>query len=190
MNWTQSDTIALAAASCTLCRGLGTGQARRKQNEPCPCVLRAIFRACYARFQYCADKEKSFHRSRMQATSSPENRFSWGRKDEEYVADFCLVTRRTLNDDEYRLFKYHYLLGADWRLCCRKLGMERGLFFHQVYRIQQKLGRVYRELQPYALFPLDEYFRNSTGQAAAAGSLMLGSRTRPGALQAPLRKAA
>jgi hypothetical protein len=27
-----------------------------------------------------------------------------------------------------------------------------------VYRIEQRLGRVYRELEPYALFPLDEYF--------------------------------
>jgi hypothetical protein len=27
-----------------------------------------------------------------------------------------------------------------------------------VYRIEQKLGRVFRELEPYSLFPLDEYF--------------------------------
>ena len=36
--------------------------------------------------------------------------------------------------------------------------MERGDFFHEVYRIQRKLGRIYRELTPYSLFPLDEYF--------------------------------
>jgi hypothetical protein len=39
--------------------------------------------------------------------------------------------------------------------------MDRGNFFHSVYRIQQKLGRVFRELQPYALYPLDEYFGGS-----------------------------
>jgi hypothetical protein len=27
-----------------------------------------------------------------------------------------------------------------------------------VYRIEQKLGRVFRELEPYALFPVNEYF--------------------------------
>lgn len=83
---------------------------------------------------------------------------NWGRKDEEYVADFCLVSRRALDDEEYRLFRSHFLLGADWRLCCTRLSMNRGNFFHAVYRIQQKLGRAFRELEPYALFPLDEYF--------------------------------
>jgi hypothetical protein len=79
-------------------------------------------------------------------------------KDGEYLADFILVARRTLTEPEYRLFNYHFLLGADWKLCCRRLGMDRGTFFHEVYRIQRRLGRVFRELQPYALFPLDEYF--------------------------------
>lgn len=91
-----------------------------------------------------------------------EGRFVWGRKDEEYIADFCLVSRRTLNDFEYKIFKYHFLLGGDWKLCCRKLGLDRGNFFHAVYRIEQKLGRVFRELKPYGLFPLDEYFYSTT----------------------------
>ncbi|MFL6464752.1 MAG: hypothetical protein ACJ73N_10135 [Bryobacteraceae bacterium] len=41
--------------------------------------------------------------------------------------------------------------------------MERGAFFHEAYRIEQKLGRTFRELKPFSLFPLDEYF-NSTGR--------------------------
>lgn len=77
------------------------------------------------------------------------------------MADFTLVSRRTLNEYEYRVFKYHFLLGADWKLCCRKLGLDRGEFFHEIYRIQQKLGRTFRELEPYALFPLDEYFHGT-----------------------------
>jgi hypothetical protein len=83
---------------------------------------------------------------------------TWGRKDEEYVADFTLVSRRTLTPEEYRLFSFHFLLGADWKLCCRRLKMDRGNFFHAVYRVEQKLGKVFRELKPYALYPLDEYF--------------------------------
>jgi hypothetical protein len=82
-------------------------------------------------------------------------------KNEEFMADFCLVSRRTLDENQYKIFTNHFLLGADWKLCCRKLGMERGAFFHEVYRIEQKLGRTFRELEPFALFPLDEYF-NST----------------------------
>ena len=79
------------------------------------------------------------------------------------MADFCLVSRRVLDEQQYKIFKYHYLLGADWKLCCRKLGMERGAFFHEAYRIEQKLGRTFRELKPFALYPLDEYF-SSTGR--------------------------
>ena len=89
----------------------------------------------------------------------------WSRKNEEFIADFTLVSRRVLNEFEHRIFKFHFLLGADWRLCCRKLGMDRGNFFHEVYRIEQRLGRVFRELQPYGLYPLDEYFGGATREA-------------------------
>ena len=40
--------------------------------------------------------------------------------------------------------------------------MDRGTFFHEIYRITERLGRVFRELQPYPLFPLDEYFHGTT----------------------------
>jgi hypothetical protein len=92
---------------------------------------------------------------------------TWGRKDEEFIADFSLVSRRALSESEYRLFRYHFLLGADWKLCTRKLEIDRGNFFHSVYRIEQKLGRTFRELQPYPLFPLDDYFHGPSRLAPA-----------------------
>jgi hypothetical protein len=85
-------------------------------------------------------------------------KYFWSRKEEEYIADFCLVSKRSLTGEEYQVFKYHFLMGGDWRLCCRRLKIDKGNFFHLIYRIEQRLGRVYRELEPYALFPLDEYF--------------------------------
>jgi len=94
----------------------------------------------------------------LEPHTGPTRSYTWGRKDEEYIADFCLVSRRTLDELEHRVFRYHYILGADWRLCSRKLGIERGSFFHALYRIEQKLGRVFRQLEPYPLFPLDEYY--------------------------------
>jgi hypothetical protein len=36
--------------------------------------------------------------------------------------------------------------------------MDRGTFFHMIYRIQRKLGRAFRETEPYPLFPMSEYF--------------------------------
>lgn len=94
----------------------------------------------------------------MEHCSGKDSRRTYGRRDEEYIADFCLVSRRALDEFEYRIFRFHFLLGADWKLCCRRLNIDRGTFFHAVYRIEEKLGRVYRELEPYGLFPLDEYF--------------------------------
>ena len=71
------------------------------------------------------------------------------------------------------MFRYHFLLGADWKLCTRKLDIDRGNFFHAVYRIEQKLGRVFRELEPYSLFPLDEYFHGP----ARMGPVQAGSHS-------------
>lgn len=78
-----------------------------------------------------------------------------------------------LDEGEHRLFRNHFLLGADWRLCCRQLKMERGDFFHQLYYIEEKLGRVFAELQPYPLYPLDEYFGGSVRRRPPAQALTL-----------------
>ena len=95
---------------------------------------------------------------RLEIVGGQDRRQVWGRKDEEYIADFCLVSKRFLDEFEYKLFRFHFLLGADWKLCSRQLHIDRGNFFHAVYRIEQKLGRTFRELEPYPLYPLDEYF--------------------------------
>jgi hypothetical protein len=149
-------------------------------------VFRAIFRACYARFQRCASKEKYISRVSLEANPGRQRKSVWGLKNEEYMADFYLVSRRTLAGREYQIFKYHYLLGADWKLCCRKLQMERGAFFHEVYRIEQKLGRTFRELEPHALFPLDEYF-NSTGREKVAPITRAKDKTEPAKVRRVLR---
>jgi hypothetical protein len=161
MDWSRTETVALAKNSCTLCHGLGLQLGRGGKMNPCTCVLRAIFRACYARFRHCVGKEKYMSKISLELISGRERSFSWGRKDEEYIADFVLVSRRTLPEFEYKVFNYHFLLGADWRLCCRRLAVDRGTFFHAVYRIEENLGRIFRELEPYGLFPLDEYFHGA-----------------------------
>jgi hypothetical protein len=84
-------------------------------------------------------------------------------KHQDYAADVYLVSKRILTDPtEWAIFRFHFLQGADWKICCRKLGITRGNFFHAVYRIEERLGRVFCELKPYALFPHDEYFLAST----------------------------
>lgn len=158
MEWTRSETLALAMHNCAQCHGSGLRLARKGVLTPCNCVLRSIFRICFARFEKCVTQERHLSRISLEPHAGRQRPSTWGRKDEEYIADFTLIAKHHLTEAEHRLFRYHFLLAADWKLCCRKLGMERGNFFHAVYRIEQKLGRVFRELEPYALFPLDDYF--------------------------------
>ena len=106
------------------------------------------------------------------------------------MADFCLVSRRVLDDEDHRLFRYYFLLGADWKLCARQLKMDRGNFFHAIYRIERTLGRAFSEIRPYPLYPLDEYFggNHSQGRGPRASS---GSRAETrNRLQVPLRRVA
>jgi hypothetical protein len=153
-----------------------------------------MFRICYDRFMRCAEQERHLSRVSVEPAAGAYRPMSFGRKDEEYMADFCLVSRRNLTESEHRLFRYHFLLGAEWTLCARRLGVNRGNFFHAVYRIEQKLGRVFRELQPYPLFPLDDYFngpsRFVSGRAAAPKCLDIPLRPRHLQFPQPVSRAA
>jgi hypothetical protein len=94
----------------------------------------------------------------LECTHGPVGKHFYSRKREEFAADFCLVTRRVLTEAEYKIFRYTFLLGADWKMCADHLGLDRGNFYHAIYRIEEKLGREYADLKPYPLYPVDEYF--------------------------------
>jgi len=166
MEWTRSETLALAMHRCVQCHGSGLRLAKKGLLTPCNCVLRSIFRICFNRFEKCVTQERHLSRVSLEPHAGRSRSESWGRKDEEYIADFCIIARRTLDEEEHRLFRFHFLLGADWKLCTRKLQMDRGNFFHAVYRIEHKLGRALREVEPYALFPLDEYYNGPSRSVA------------------------
>lgn len=175
MEWSRSEALALANHECTQCHGSGLRLGRRKIWLPCNCVLRNIFRICFARFVRCATQERHLSRVSLEPHMGKKRPSTWGRKDEEYIADFCLVSRRVLTDEEYKLFRYHFLLGADWKLCTRRLRIDRGNFFHAVYRIEQKLGRAFREMEPYALFPLDEYYNGPSRMTPVRAATVRGN---------------
>ncbi len=92
---------------------------------------------------------------------------TYDRKNEEYMADFVVIAKRTLDERDLKLFRFHFVLGADWKMCCRRLGLDRGGFFHALYRIQQKLGKAFRETLPYPLFPVYEYLDEVRQPAAS-----------------------
>jgi len=159
MEWNLSETIALAAADCVHCQGLGMYPGRRQGKEyPCECVFRAIFRACYARFRICVETEKRMSHVQLEWSAGSCGKRFYSRKIEEYIADFCSLSRRSLDPEEYKIFRVHFLLGADWKVACPYLHIDKGIFFHGLYQIEKKLGRAFRDTEPYGLFPLDEYF--------------------------------
>lgn len=156
--WNRSTAIGLAQMGCVYCRGNGTRIIRHGREVPCNCVFRVAFRACLNRFRECSANGAHTGSVVLDRPRAINAHRTYSRKNEEYMADFCLVSKRALEDDSYKLFRCHFLLGADWRLCCRQLKIDRGSFFHAVYRIEQLLGRTFAELKPYPLWPLDEYF--------------------------------
>lgn len=158
MKWNRSNTIGLANESCCYCNGLGMRGIYEDKKAPCNCVFRAAFRACYARFRDCAISGEQPGNVSWEICGGPGGRRVYSRKHEEYMADFSLIARRLLPELDYRIFRYYHLLGAGWKLAARHFKLDRGNFFHAVYRIEQKLGRAYCETVPYPLFPLDEYF--------------------------------
>jgi hypothetical protein len=158
IEWNRSKVIGLAKPSCAYCKGAGIRKTPAGKEKPCYCSFRTIFRACYNRFRECVVLAHRTSAVSLDFCRGGEYRAMYSRKGEEYMADFCLIARRTLDPWEHTIFRIHFLLGADWRLCCRQLKVERGEFFHLIYRIERRLGRVFAELEPYPLFPLDEYF--------------------------------
>lgn len=168
MEWNRSETIGLASTTCVFCRGLG--QRKTSENgevKTCKCVFRAIFRACYSRYRHCIELTGRSSQMSLESTNGPIGYRIWGRRNEEYLADFQKVSRRNLDDLDRQIFNLHYIDDADWKVCTAKLGIDKGTFFHSLYRIQEHLGRVFRELQPYALFPLDEYFTSHSRNSRA-----------------------
>jgi len=166
MEWTHSETIGLSNVRCCKCDGTGLQPGvHRDGKSPCNCVLRNIFRACLKRFYFCADNEPYRSKVVLMPCQGHDVNATWTRTSEDFMADFYLVAKRTLTDEEFKIFRYHFMLGGDWKLCCRNLGIDRGTFFHSVYRIEQKLGRAYREIRPYSLYPPDEYFGGTIRKA-------------------------
>jgi hypothetical protein len=109
---------------------------------------RDCFRSCYKRFRYCTEG----------------GGFLRGYRSVEFMCDFYLACKRALDPADWRTFNAHYLLGADWNLCARQLGIpcqthnDKKNFFEACYRMEAKLGRVFRELQPFALWQCADYF--------------------------------
>jgi hypothetical protein len=178
MQWNRSNSIGMSRVACLRCGGAGVRTVRKIKEAPCNCVFRAVFRACFNRYRECVEIGKYSSSVSLEFSQGKDGGRTYGRKIEEYMADVCLVAKRTLDEDEHKAFRFFFLLGADWKLCCRRMNLDRGNFFHMVYRVEEKLGRAFAELEPYALFPLADYFAGTVRRGPKAQPTMAMSLAR------------
>ncbi len=168
MEWTRSETIGMSSISCVFCRGLGLRKTEKLGEErPCGCVLRSIFKACLHRYRHCIETAGKVRPVLYEFSGAPRGGRFYGRKYEEFVADFISISRRTLDEAQFAVLTLHFIQGEDWKSCSAKLGLSKGNFFHAVYAIQEKLGRAFRETAPYGIYPLDEYFSGTATRKVA-----------------------
>jgi hypothetical protein len=137
-----------------------------------------VFRACFNRYRECVALTRYSSSVSLEFSQGKEGGRTYGRKIEEYIADVSLVAKRTLTEEEHQMFRFYYLLGADWKLCMRRLNLDRGNFFHMMYRVEEKLGRTFAELEPYALYPVADYFAGTVRRAPRDSRTAMGVERR------------
>jgi hypothetical protein len=151
----RSDLIALALPACAHCGGTGL----RSAEGVCLCVERKVFKIVMQRYADIVEGEQFIAPLSLEnAGTGPKGLVRVGRPHEEFLADVCSVARRALDELEYAVFRFHYLLGADWKACSRRLGITRGECFHAFYRVEAKAGRAFRVIAPYPNYPVNGYF--------------------------------
>jgi hypothetical protein len=159
--WDRSMTIGLSKASCFFCHGYGMLPVLNGDEQPCKCVFRAVYRACLRRMTECQQLSHHTGRITWDRCGGPSGYRVYSRKREEFIADFCGISRRVLEDLDYEIQRLHHVLHGDWTVCCRALHIDRGTFFHRVYIIEELAGRAFAECEPYALYPVAGYFAGS-----------------------------
>lgn len=154
-----SDTSAfrvLAAQGCARCFGLGYRFGRGAQLVACGCVLRAAFDHVHWRYRRIGRELSGARLTQEAGAHGP----TWSMKNADFCADFAVLAKRTLGEDSlsYVIFKLHFLDCCDWKVCARRMRINRGHFFHAVYRIKEKVGAALLGTLPFALYPTDSYF--------------------------------
>ncbi len=160
-DWTHPEVLPLAKFKCPSCFGLGFPREtlNLQKGLPCTCVLKAVFRICFKKYENIKNSEyRGPSKQGWDIVAFNTSRRVYGFKDQEFLADFISITRRTLNEIEFRIFSSYYLNNIDYQQLCIRHRLSKGNFFHLVYRIQMKLGQAFRSTKPYPIYPVDEYF--------------------------------
>lgn len=157
--WTRADVLGLARQGCTNCQGRGWFV--KTPGYACHCVTRAIFHQLMAEWHKIKNAEHlaQFRVEQIgQRGGKTVRRGGWSMKRPEFVADLEILAKRVLAPTDFRVWRLYHCYGAQYREACALLDMDKGTFFHAVYRVENQVGRAAREVRPYALFPIADYY--------------------------------
>ena len=166
--------LATASEQCTVCYGHG-----RMIRDVCHCVHRKAFRESLETYLMLREDAVSMG-ANVPLTLSVRGYVSYGMPLADYVIDFDQTARRALTRHQLALLSLYHIAGQPWHVCAPKLRLDRGEFFHQVYRTERLLGCALMETTP-PLYPKARYF--------AGKRVEFGLPPRPGNV-APLMAAA
>lgn len=132
----------LADERCTACAGFGRRIAKRSTHEYCGCVLKRVSRIVLDRL-------------RTHEQAPPHWNFHRWTRDAEFAADVLLTAKRTLDEKQLIIYRSYLLDERPWFEVEPKTKLGRGNFFHEVYRVEERLGRAFLDSP---VFPPQAYF--------------------------------
>ncbi len=172
----DADPLALSTPSCRRCGGLGTIRKRRGYRT-CACVYRRVFRACLTSYHHCQASMGSAGAVQYERVGHAQGRCAIvaSFKRAEYAADFIMLARLVLASRpiELAVFEAYHVDDQEWLVAVPRVNaslhlprpLNRGAFFHAVYREEGLLGKAILQTHPYSLFPPRSYFAGFTMSA-------------------------
>lgn len=155
---TRGVVLALSMPSCTRCCGRGVYLAR-SELRVCNCAYRGVFDRVMSAFHARTWSAQIYQRQSI--------------KQSEWFADVHIIAMRALDGSDLR--KAIYRLGCvedrDWKIASVKVGLSRGNYFHELYRVKETVGRAWLETKPYGVFPIEDYFSMALPDAQSKRSL-------------------
>ena len=154
-----SEWLQLADSHCHHCEGYGLLLVPRRHYPVCNCVYRAVFRRVLGKYRA---SDIGGRNVMVVSHHGITNSFPA----QEYRADFELTCSRLLRKDpmQWYVWRLHVLDKVQWKPCIGMLEVilkkkvDRGTFFHAVYRVETTCGKELIQMLPYPLYPIDVYF--------------------------------
>jgi len=137
MEWTRSETLALAVPTARIALGRAYASLKKRRTARMQLrVARDLPGVLTPGFAMRNQREVPEQGVRWIAPSRGGARRVWGRKDENTSPISRSFSRRSLTPEEYKLFSFHSC-SAPIGVCAARLNIDRGNFFHSVYRIER-----------------------------------------------------